>query len=1005
VTPASIVSSPLAALAAGIVLELLLARVLSARAKGWLAFAAGLGALAGVVAAWPAVGGGGAVDVRLGAWDGPVQLAYHVDALGFLFALMGAGIGSAVLLYSVGYMAHEARGTTRFYALVLVFVAGLVHLVYAADLFLVYLSWEVVGLCSFLLVGFWYQDPAAASGARKVLTITHLAGYGLLAAVVLLYARTGSTLWTDPRMPGAFTTGVFLLVLVAALAKSVQFPLHTWIPFAMAAPTPVSALLHAACYVKAGVYLVARMHAVAPWAPSWGAVVSWIGAATLLGGALFMLAQRDLKRLLAFSTVSQIGYMMLGLGLGTPLGIAGGLLHCLNHGLFKGGLFLCAGAVQHACGTREMDRLGGLGRKMPRTFALWLVGAAGITGVPLLNGFVSKWLLYDAALEAGQPFLALAAWVGSILTVFSFLKATSGVFLGEDGPATAEAHEAPGTMIGGGAVLAAGCVVLGVAPQLAVTYLLNPLLPALGRAPIAGVSWLGLSVGQGAFFATGGLVLGVVALLFGAVVYWLPLPARAALMSTGGAPSVFTGGEPQGHLGASDFSRIVEQSLAPFYRGFDADRYWLAAWRALGAVADRVAALLRPAERVPVAAAAALAVALGAAALLRPAAGPVAAAAAGHGAAAALAAPLAVAVAVALAGLLLACAALPGARRLLAPVALAGGLAVAGVLVVAPAPRVALLEGAAVVALLVLWRASPVAAARRAYLAAVVLSALGLAGGAAAAARGQEGLAFALLLPGFAVKLALVPLWLWLPLVAEATPALVTGLVVAVVDVAAFGELLTLRIAEPALFAPGAPWLALGVASAVLGALLGMAQRELKRLLAFSTIQDMGLLVVAAALAGEHGVAGAALGAGVHAVGKALLFASVAAPEAEGAPLLDARGLAVRHPVAAAGFLVGALSVLGVPPTVGFSAHWRVFSALAGSPALLAVLSGAAMLSVAVYARAVALFWWGPESGAAPPAARPARPYHRPLLSAAVLLLSAALLAAGLWPRLLGGGL
>jgi multicomponent Na+:H+ antiporter subunit A len=1003
VAPAWIVASPLAALAGGIVLQLLLARALSARAKGWLALAAGVGALAGVLAAWPAVRGGGALDVTLGAWDGPVQLAYRVDGLGFLFALMGAGIGSAVLLYAVGYMAHEERGTTRFYALVLVFIAGLVHLVYAADLFLVYLSWEVVGLCSFLLVGFWYVQPEAAAGARKVLTITHLAGYGLLGAVVLLYARTGSTLWTDPRVGAACTTGVFLLVLVACLAKSVQFPLHTWIPFAMAAPTPVSALLHAACYVKAGVYLVARMHAVAPWSPSWGAVVSWIGAGTLVGGALFMLAQRDLKRLLAFSTVSQIGYMMLGLGLGTPLGIAAGLLHCLNHGLFKGGLFLCAGAVQHACGTRDMDRLGGLGRKMPRTFALWIVGAAGITGVPLLNGFVSKWLIYDAALEAGQPLLALVAWVGSILTVFSFLKATSGVFLGEDGPDTARAHEAPATMIGGGAVLAAGCVVLGVAPQLAVTYLVNPVLPALGRVPLAGVSWFGLSVGQGAWFATGGLVLGLVALLFGALVYWLPIPAPAAVASPGGAPSVFTGGEPQGHLGASDFSRIVEQSLAPFYRGFDVDRYWLAAWRALGAVADRAAALLRRVERAPAAGAVAVAVALGAAALLRPAAAAHAGAVAGPAAtAAALATPLAGAVALALAGLLLACVAAPSLRRLAAPVALSGALAVAGVLVHAPLPRVALLEGAAVVALLLLWRASPSPAARRAYLAAVLLSAAGLAGGAAAAARGQEHLAFALLLTGFAVKLALVPLWFWLPLVAETTPAVVAGLVVAVVDVAAFGELLALRGAEPTLFAPGLPWLVLGVASAVGGALLGMAQRDLKRLLAFSTIQDMGLLLVALVLAGAHGVAGAAIGAGVHAVGKALLFASLAAPESEGASLVDARGLAVRHPVAAAGFLVGALSVLGVPPTIGFSAHWRVFATLAGSPLLLAILSGAAMLAVAVYARAVALFWWGPDSGAAPP---PARPYSRPLHAAAVVLLAVALLAAGLWPRLLGGAL
>ncbi|HWQ08085.1 MAG TPA: NADH-quinone oxidoreductase subunit L, partial [Holophaga sp.] len=487
---------PFGALLGGVALQLLLGRFLSPRTKGWLAFLAVLGALAGVLSAWPTVGRGGILEASFGRWDGPIQLAYRVDGLSLLFALMGTGIGTAVLLYSISYMEHE-QGTTRFYALMLTFVAGLVHLVYTADLFLVYLSWEAVGVCSFLLVGFWYRKGEAAYGARKVLTMTHLTGYGLLAAVVLLYVRTGSTLWTDPKVQAALGTGLFLAILVAALAKSVQFPLHTWIPDAMAAPTPVSALLHAACYVKAGVYLVARLHAFGPWPAAWSLTVSWVGAATLLIGALLALAQQDLKRLLAFSTVSQIGYMMLGLGLGTPLGIAAGLLHCLNHGLFKGGLFLCAGAVQHATGTRDMDQLGVLGRRMPRTAALWLVVAGSIMGVPLLNGFVSKWLLYNAALEAGQPLLALVPWVGSIITVFMLLKATTGVFLGSEGPASGRAHEATWSMLAGIGILGGGCVLLGVAPQLAIAALVNPVLPALGCAPLTGIGWFGLAAGQG----------------------------------------------------------------------------------------------------------------------------------------------------------------------------------------------------------------------------------------------------------------------------------------------------------------------------------------------------------------------------------------------------------------------------------------------------------------------------------------------------------------------------
>jgi formate hydrogenlyase subunit 3/multisubunit Na+/H+ antiporter MnhD subunit len=348
-------------------------------------------------------------------------------------------------------------------------------------------------------------------------------------------------------------------------------------------------------------------------------------------------------------------------------------------------------------------------------------------------------------------------------------------------------------------------------------------------------------------------------------------------------------------------------------------------------------------------------------------------------------------------GLLLACGAAPATRRLVAPLAVAGALAVAGVLAAAPLVRMGLLEAAAVVALVVLWGTAR-GAARRGYLAAVALSAIGMVGGAVAAGRGHPQLALVLLLPGVAVKLGLVPLWCWLPLVAEATPAVVAGLVVGVVDVAAFGELLALRGAEPWLFEPALPWLALGVATAIVGALLTLAQRDLKRLLAFSTIEDMGLLVAALVLGGEYGVGGAALGAAVHALAKALLFASVAGPEAEGAAVRDPRGLATGHPLAAFGFLLGALSVLGVPPTLGYAAHWRIFVALAGRPPLLAALAGAAMLAVATYARAIALFWWGGGDSAQPPQA-----YSRRVLGAGVVLLAAALVVLGLWPGLLGG--
>jgi multicomponent Na+:H+ antiporter subunit D len=259
-------------------------------------------------------------------------------------------------------------------------------------------------------------------------------------------------------------------------------------------------------------------------------------------------------------------------------------------------------------------------------------------------------------------------------------------------------------------------------------------------------------------------------------------------------------------------------------------------------------------------------------------------------------------------------------------------------------------------------------------------------------------LARALLLPGIATKLGLFPFWFWLPLVAESAPAVVAGLVIAIIDVAAFAEVLTLRTVAPEVFSPAAPWLALGAISAAGGALFALAQRNLKRLLAFSTITDMGFMMVAVVLAGEWGIEGAMLGAAAHAIAKALLFASVSGPEAEDAPMVNPRGLASQHPLSSFGFVIGALAVLGVPPTLGYPGHWRIFSAVAPHVPLFVILAGSAMLSVATYGRAIALYWFG-STIPAPPERR----YSRVALGASIVLLVLAALIAGIWPRVLGG--
>jgi multicomponent K+:H+ antiporter subunit A len=575
---------PTGVLFGGALLEIVLGGVLSRTAKGWLAFLAAAIALTAALAMIPGSIHGEVLTVTLFNWDKGIALAYHADGLSILFMLIGTGMGSAILLYSVGYMAEEEEGTTRFYVLMLVFIGGLVILVCSANLLMAYFAWELIGLCSYFLVGFWYKRQEAVDGARKVLIITHLAGYGLLAAIMLLYVRTGTFLWTDPAVGAAFSGAIILLMIVAAMAKSVMYPLHTWIPEAMNAPTPVSALLHSACYVKAGVFLIARMYSIGPWHGVFGNLLLLVGCLTMLVGSIFAVAQTDLKRLLAFSTVSQLGYIVTGLALGTNLGIAAGLFYAASHALFKGTLFMCAGAVQEATGTRDMRKLGGLSARMPVTSRVWLVAAAAIVGVPLTNGFVAKWLLFDAALDAHQAVVVVVAWAVSIITTFYFFKATLSVFYGMPGPdlRVEEIHEVAPTMQIGLGITGALCVVFGMAPQLVMQPVIEPAVHALGFDWQVQVTWLGVLTGSGTIGVTvGAAAVVLVAVLFGAGAY------RMMRAPVGRPVSVFTGGDPlpEGDtLGAVDFTEMAETAFEPVY-SLDPDPLYLLIWRGIKAAA------------------------------------------------------------------------------------------------------------------------------------------------------------------------------------------------------------------------------------------------------------------------------------------------------------------------------------------------------------------------------------------------------------------------------------
>ncbi len=1007
---AALIPFAISSLLLGAALQLLVGRLCTARIKGVLATLACVPAILAVGVALPAVQAGHTLDLSLGNWDGPFALALHVDALSLLFAGMGVVLGGCVLLYSIGYMAHDAAAT-RFYLTMLLFIGSFVALVSCANMLVLYLCWEAVGLCSFSLVGFWYTNPESVHGARKVLLMTHIAGYGLLAAILVIYHRTGSMLWTDPAVAHAFTGGVFTLMLIALAAKSVQVPLHTWIPDAMAAPTPVSALLHAACYVTAGVYLAARMHTFAPWPQLWSIAMVWLGTITMVVGVMYAMVQTDLKRLLAFSTVSQIGYMILGIGIGTPLAIVAGLLHCLTHGFFKGGLFLCAGAVQHAAGTRNMNELGGLAERMPRTTLCWLAGVSSMMGVPLLSGFVSKWMIYAAALQAGWLVPALIAWIASLGTVFLCVKATSAVFLGPTTPCTEHAEEAAPSMQWGMGLLAAGNVLLGIAPQWAVNYLLLPIVRALGMPDGVQVTWFGLSASAANFSTTGGLVLAVVSLIVGGLIYAFVYTARPVATTSGAALAgggIFTGGEPlsdQSRLTVADFADIFQHNWRDFFRWSNVDGVYLALANGLIGVARSfgiaVAWMEQHATWLVVAFAAILFVALRWVVPGAQLAGnvlpldPIE-----H-------APLLVIVSCAIAGAALLIAAMAhAATRRHAPLMLLTAVAtIAGLYSADPRLRLVLLECGALLTAALVWRAARTQSARVTYLAVVAVSA-----GAALVAPlvydpQQQLWARALVLTGICVKLAAVPLLFWLLRLADELPAVVLGLILAVVDIAAFAELLLNLDEMPSLLAPSGLLVGAAAVTSLCAALLMLAQRSLKRLLVLSTIEDVGFLLLGASAAGwvasaegrSLALSGALLAASAHALGKALLFTSLAAPEADCALDGKSTGLAVRYPVSSFGFLFGMLTMLGIPPTLGFLGRWRLYStALDASPWLLAAFLLASMCALGAYVMALARVWGGP-----PPEPVP-RPMGEALAVQGVLVtLVVLLLAAGIWPSVL----
>ena len=491
-----------------------------------LAAAVALLAVAALGSQLPAIFAGEVIEIgwRWLPFAG-AEFGFRADGLALVFALLVVVIGALVILYARYYLADDDP-IARFYAFFMLFMGAMLGLVLAGNLLLLAVFWELTSLASFLLIGYWQHRADARQGARMALIVTGAGGLCLLGGVLLL-----------GRMAGSFDLDVVLaagetirahpaylpmlaLVLLGAFAKSAQFPLHFWLPQAMAAPTPVSAYLHSATMVKAGVFLLARLHPAIAGTDAWFYVVTSAGLATLVIGAWTAVYQHDLKGLLAWSTISHLGLITLLLGLDTPLASVAAVFHILNHATFKASLFMAAGIIDHECGTRDMRRINGLWKYMPVTAVLAIVAAAAMAGVPLLNGFLSKEMFFAETLEVGShgiyryavPILATLAAAFSVAYSTRFIH---DVFWnGEPRDLPKKPHEPPFWMMVPSALLALLCLVVGVLPASSIGAVLAVAANPVVGGPLPDYSlavWHGLNLP---------LLMSAIALAVGAAFYF-----------------------------------------------------------------------------------------------------------------------------------------------------------------------------------------------------------------------------------------------------------------------------------------------------------------------------------------------------------------------------------------------------------------------------------------------------------------------------------------------------
>jgi multicomponent K+:H+ antiporter subunit A len=498
----------------------------------WSAWAAGAVVLAALgLLALPALAVmNGEVLIREVDWVPAMGLsvALRLDGLALLFVLMILGMGLLVIIYARYYLA-EQDPMGRFYAYLLLFMGAMLGMVMSENLLLLLLFWELTSISSFLLISYWRSLKEARQGARMALAVTGGGGLALLGGVLLLgevagsydlsvILATGDAIHDHPLYVPAL-----VLILLGVFTKSAQFPFHFWLPHAMAAPTPVSAYLHSATMVKAGVFLLARLFPALADSAEWTWLVAPTGAATMVVGAYTALFKHDLKGLLAYSTISHLGLITLLLGIGTPLAAVAALFHIMNHATFKASLFMAAGIIDHEAGTRDMRRLGGLWRFMPYTGLLAMVAAAAMAGVPLLNGFLSKEMFFEktvymATVEGSTWLLPTVATIAGALAVAYSVRFIHDVFFNGPGDLPRTPHEPPRWMKVPVEVLVVVCIAVGIVPGL--TF--GPLLAVAAGATLGGpLPDYSLKLWHG---FTPALGMSALALIGGGVIYVLRKP-------------------------------------------------------------------------------------------------------------------------------------------------------------------------------------------------------------------------------------------------------------------------------------------------------------------------------------------------------------------------------------------------------------------------------------------------------------------------------------------------